>query len=459
MLVLNRARRRGIHRTSLAEALRAYLARLISPAHTRAGRSFTGRKHAATMVGRMPSGGAVAHGFVIPSLDGLRFVAILLVVWGHAQLPFQFIRESAGVTIFFFLSGYLITTLLRREFDKTGRVSAKDFYLRRLFRIFPPLYIVVTLMIVLSMAGVIANAMTGWGALSAYGFFANYFIIFDGRDGLPGGMNALWSLAVEEHYYLLFPLVYIALRKWLPNRWAQAGVLAAICLTILGWRVWLFANGGGYDRIYLATDTRADAILWGSILAIIANPMYGEVKIPRRQWMLTPVLLASAAVFWLVTRMPDAFGMTVGYTVQAVVLSGVFVPLILAPRSVIGRVINWRPIMWVGLISYSVYLIHRPALMLAEEYLAGPIVLRHIVGLAVTVLLSWAMLVLVERPFGRLRKRLSHAGETSNTTTDQSDEAPPSRAEAEPAGARTARVRPADLETMHLASTDDRSGA
>ncbi|HEY9266689.1 MAG TPA: acyltransferase [Microbacterium sp.] len=381
----------------------------------------------------MPSGGTAAgRGFVIPSLDGLRFVAILLVVWGHAQLPYQFIRESAGVTIFFFLSGYLITTLLRREFDKTNRVSIKDFYLRRLFRIFPPLYIVVTIMVVLSLAGVLANAMTGWGALASYGFWANYFIIFEGREGLPAGMNALWSLAVEEHYYLLFPLIYIALRRWLPSRWWQAGVLAAICVAIMGWRVWLFAHDAGYDRIYLATDTRADAILWGSILAIIANPMYGEIKSPRRPWMLTPILLASVAVFYLVTRMPDSIGMTVGYTVQAVALAGVFIPLIMAPRSVIGRVMNWRPIMWVGVISYSVYLIHRPALMLAEEYLPGPLLLRSVIGIAATVLLSWAMLVLVERPFGKLRKKLGHAGETTNTAVN--DETPSGAPEGEPEG-------------------------
>ncbi|WP_442575854.1 acyltransferase family protein [Microbacterium sp. F51-2R] len=368
----------------------------------------------------MPSGGAVAgRGFVIPSLDGLRFVAILLVVWGHAELPYKFIRESSGVTIFFFLSGYLITTLLRREFDKTERVSIKDFYLRRLFRIFPPLYIVVTIMVVLSLAGIIANQMTALGAASAYGFFANYYIIFAGREGLPGGMNALWSLAVEEHYYLLFPIIYIALRKWLPNRWWQAGVLAAICLAIMGWRVWLFADGASYDRIYLATDTRADAILWGSILAIIANPMYDEIRAPRRKRLLTPILLASVAVFYVVSRMPDSIGMTVGYTVQAVVLAGVFIPLILAPRSIVGRAMNWRPIMWVGVISYSIYLIHRPALMLAEEYIPAPHLTQAIIGIAATVLLSWAMLHWVEKPFGVLRKRFSHAAETANTTVPE----------------------------------------
>ncbi len=363
----------------------------------------------------MPHAGLVATGkFDIPSLNGVRALAILLVVWGHAELPYRFIRESTGVTIFFFLSGYLITTLLRREYDRFERVSIRDFYLRRLFRIFPPLYIVLAVSIVLSLADVIANEMTGWGVLASFGFWTNYYIIYAGRDGLPGGMNALWSLAVEEHFYLVFPLLYIGLRRWIRSRWGQGSVLIAICLGIMVWRTYLFSQGASVDRIYLATDTRADAILWGSVLAIVANPAYPEVKAPRRLWLLTPVLAAGAAVVYLVSRTDNSIGMTVGYTIQSIALGAVFIPLILAPRSVIGRVLNLKAVAWVGIISYSVYLIHRPALMIAEEYLPAPQVATALIAIAGTVLLSWAMLVFVERPFGRLRRRSNRAGETEN---------------------------------------------
>lgn len=153
----------------------------------------------------------------IPSLDGLRAVAIAIVLWGHAGFP-TLIRESTGVTVFFFLSGYLITTLMRAEADKRGRVSLKNFYLRRVLRIFPSLYLVLAGAFALSVLGLIPNGMTPGGVASSATFLSNYFIIFEGRDGLPGGMNALWSLAVEKHYYLLFPLLYVAMRKWLPNR-------------------------------------------------------------------------------------------------------------------------------------------------------------------------------------------------------------------------------------------------
>lgn len=344
----------------------------------------------------------------------MRALAILLVVWGHAELPYRLIRESTGVTIFFFLSGYLITTLLRREFDAWDRVSIKDFYLRRVFRIFPPLYIVLIIAVVLSLTGVIANAMTGWGALSTFTFWTNYYIIWEGRAGLPGGMNALWSLAVEEHFYLVFPLLYVVLRRWFPKRWIQAAILVALCVAIMVWRTYLLTQGADYDRVYLATDTRADAILWGSVLAIAANPAYGEIRIPRRRWLLTPVFLGGAAVVYIVSRWPDSLGMSIGYTIQSIALAAVFVPLILAPRSVIGRVFNFRAVAWVGVASYSIYLIHRPALIIAETYISAPQVSTATIAIAATVLLSWAMLVFVDRPFGRLRRRLNRAGEIEN---------------------------------------------
>lgn len=354
----------------------------------------------------------------IPSLDGLRAVAIVIVLWGHAGFP-TLIRESTGVTIFFFLSGYLITTLMRAEADKRGEVSLKNFYLRRVLRIFPSLFIVLAAAVVLSLLGLMPNAMNAGGIASSATFLSNYFIIFEGRDGLPGGMNALWSLAVEEHYYMLFPLLYVAMRKWLPNRLNQALLLAAICFLILAWRCFLIWQGADYDRIYLATDTRADAILWGAILAIIANPVYGEIPKVRNKSILPAVLVASAAVFYLVSRAPDIIGMSLGYTVQSVVLAGVFVPLILAPESMIGRVLNWKPIAYLGVLSYSLYLVHRPLLILADEHLSLPHAVEAFVGLAAAILVAWLIRVLVERPIEGLRGALRGPGKRVATPDPQ----------------------------------------
>jgi peptidoglycan/LPS O-acetylase OafA/YrhL len=362
----------------------------------------------------MASGGSVSSRIGhIPSLDGLRAVAILIVLWGHSEFSSVVdaaagtlvLKGSVGVTVFFFLSGYLITTLLRVEADVRGRISVPDFYVRRAIRILPPLYVVLGLAVVATASGLFAAEMSRRGVLSTATFWANYFIIIDGRDGLPAGMNALWSLAVEEHYYLLFPLLYIALRRWLPSRMHQALVLVALCLGIAAWRTYLDLNGASWDRLYLATDTRADAILWGSVMAVVCNPVLGDVRAPRRAWLLTPVLLVSVAVFYAVSRTPDAFGMTIGYTIQSIALFGVFLPLILAPGSMLGRVLNWRPVAFIGVLSYSLYLVHRPVLRLVEERLDLPAAGETLIGLPVSFALAYAMHRLVERPAATLRRR------------------------------------------------------
>ncbi|MFZ4894014.1 acyltransferase family protein [Plantibacter sp. Mn2098] len=370
----------------------------------------------------MPSAGSITSKIgYIPSLNGIRALAILIVIWGHAQLPTP-ILGSTGVTIFFFLSGYLITSLLRTEADNRRSVSIKDFYLRRALRILPPLYIVLGLAIVATLTGLLVARMTAWGVFSTAAFWSNYFIIFDGRDGLPAGMNALWSLAVEEHYYLLFTLLYVAMRRWLPRRTHQVAVLIALCLIIAAWRIYLESHGASWDRLYLATDTRADAILWGAIMAIGWDPMHGDVRPPRRPWVLTPILLVCAGVFFAISWLPQVFSMTIGYTVQSILLFGVFLPLILAPQSIIGRLMNWAPVAFVGTLSYTLYLIHRPALMVAEKYLPVPHLASATIAIAFSFVFAYAMYRFVEQPAARLRRKLSHQATPASASVSLSME-------------------------------------
>ncbi|MFE1645849.1 acyltransferase family protein [Microbacterium sp. P01] len=373
----------------------------------------------------MPSAGVVTTKIGhIPSLNGLRAAAIAVVVWTHAGLPGP-VQGGMGVALFFFLSGYLITTLLRAEWDRFDRISLGGFYLRRVLRIFPPMYIVIALVVALTLVGVLPNVMSAGGTLSTALFFTNYWIIFNGHEGVPAGLGVFWSLAVEEHFYLVFPLLYIAMRKWLPNRMHQVALLAGLCVLILGWRVFLHAHGASDLRLYYATDTRVDTLLWGAILAIGFNPMYGEIRLPRPPWVGPAIVISSALVFWAASRFPGAF--VYGFTVQGIAAFGIFIPVILAPRSWIGRILNWRPIAWVGLISYSLYLTHRWALVLGEEWIGGA--LGAVVGIALAVLLSWGMRHWVERPCERLRKKFSRAGEKP--------EEPPREHRADPREART----------------------
>jgi peptidoglycan/LPS O-acetylase OafA/YrhL len=347
---------------------------------------------------------------VIPSLDGLRALSIAAVVIAHAKVPHA-VSGSVGVGIFFFISGFLITTLLRRELERTGRVSLRRFYERRALRIFPPLYLVLAAAIVLEAVGVIHGRMTAGGVASAGTFTANYFIVFGDRSGIPGQMGVLWSLAVEEHYYLVFPLVFVAMARWLPRRRTQAVVLAVVCVAVLAWRCWLRYQGASDIRLYYATDTRLDAILWGAVVALALNPLYGEA--PR--WLTsrraaTPLAVAAGLVVCAVSRMPSSIAYTAGYTVQSLATVVGVVAVVAVPESLAGRVLNLRPVIWLGVISYSLYLLHRPALAIAQQASTHVWTWTALAVLA-SVLLAEAVRRCVENPLRRWRARLHSPAE------------------------------------------------
>ncbi|MDN3310451.1 acyltransferase [Microbacterium oryzae] len=353
---------------------------------------------------------------LIPSLDGLRAVSILFVFWAHAGLPGG-VRGGTGVTIFFFLSGYLITTLMRVEKDRSGRISLKDFYLRRLFRIFPPMYFAIALGLLLSVAGLLAATPTLGGVASSLFFFTNYWNIFANGVGVPDGLGVLWSLSVEEHYYLVFPLVYLLLQRFLPSPRRQIMLLAAICLVVVAWRTWLFI-GEGVDapRVYYATDTRIDSILFGAMLAIGMNPVYGEIR-TKRDWQLPVAAAAAFVVFLLVSFGPATINYTVGYTLQGIALMPIFAYLILAPRSWAGRILNWRPLVFVGVLSYTMYLVHSQFLHAVRYVTDIPVPAEAAIAAVLTFVVSWAVYRFIEKPMARFRKRLSNSGEAVDRLT------------------------------------------
>ncbi|HET9958311.1 MAG TPA: acyltransferase, partial [Polyangiaceae bacterium] len=200
---------------------------------------------------------AAAHAALhIPSLDGIRAFSFLIVFLSHAGLS-GIVPGHFGLTLFFFLSGYLITTLMRVEFDTTSNVSFKQFYLRRVLRILPPFYLVLIAATLLSLSGFLGGEVTwrGFGFQAAH--LTNYYIIGHGWwTGLAPGTWVYWSLAVEEHFYFVFPLLYLWLRrKGLSGR-GQALTLLSICALLLIWRIVLvYGLDAPKDRTYVATDT------------------------------------------------------------------------------------------------------------------------------------------------------------------------------------------------------------
>jgi peptidoglycan/LPS O-acetylase OafA/YrhL len=355
---------------------------------------------------------SVSH---IPSLDGLRGVSVLLVVSSHtlqqALLP-DVIPGSFGVTVFFFLSGYLITTLLRTELEETGRIDFGKFYLRRALRIFPPFYLVLLLAALRGHYGVLIhtdNHMEWSYVLGQALHLTNYLQIYAAPEHLAPGTDIFWSLAVEEHFYLVFPWIFLWLaRIEQPRR--RAAVLLAVCAAVLLWRCYLeFALHSSYNRTYCATDARIDSILFGCALAVWGNPVLDSTRISENAWKyrLLPISLAGLAVSFLVSN--PGFLDTLRYTLQGVCLFAVFVVAIRYPDWWPMRPLNSRLLSWVGLISYSLYLVHLMVLKMTYTVWGHKFWVLLTVGWLAAIGLSAVIYYAIEKPAGRLRKRL-HGG-------------------------------------------------
>lgn len=348
----------------------------------------------------------------IPTLNGIRALAVMLVFFAHGGLD-RIVPGGLGVTIFFVLSGYLITTLLHREFALVGGIRLPAFYLRRLLRLMPPLLVVVALAALLVRLGWVDGAFSSRGLWSVLLYVGNYQVIAENFAGLPAGIGVVWSLAVEEHYYLLYPpLALLMLRRQRP--WAAVAWLAAACTAILAWRCWLTLHGVADAYLMMATDTRADAILIGCLSAFAST----AAQSPRLRALLAArhhraiaigcVLLLVASLLW---RDP-LFRLTGRYTLQALAIA----PLIVLAVAHAGRpLLRWLdapPLVWLGTVSYTVYLSHQLLLGMVGKLWPGLAMLPGlIVAAAFSLLLAEAMRRAVERPFARLRRALHERGD------------------------------------------------
>lgn len=348
---------------------------------------------------------------VIPSLDGIRAVSFLMVFLAHVGMPG--IPGGFGVTVFFFLSGYLITTLLRREAERSGSVSFRLFYLRRVVRILPPFYLILGLALALALLDVLPPYFT-WGAFAAQAFhYSNYWVISHGWDGLLGGTGVYWSLAVEEHFYLLFPALYALMLRAGLSRRAQHGVLMLLCALVMLRRCWIvFGLHEIGDYTYIASDARFDSMLFGCALAVWGNPAldFGrDEQKPSGKALAAGLgglllLLLSFAV-----RNP-AFRESIRYTLQGIGLYPLFFLAVRHPQMALMRLLNWRPVRFVGTLSYSLYLLHQIVIYAVDRKLHMlPHFAQAVLSLALSFGLSILVWRLVEQPCAKLRSRLTTA--------------------------------------------------
>jgi len=343
----------------------------------------------------------------IPSLDGIRAISIMIVFLAHAGF-YDKIPGGMGVTIFFFLSGFLITTLLRVELESTGKIDLRRFYLRRVLRIFPPFYAFLAISLLAAFLWIIPTKVSWEGVGAQVLYLYNYFGIVRGPDGIPPGTDVFWSLAVEEHFYLVFPFAYLWLHRRVASSRGRALGLAIACAVVLAWRfVLVFAMHVPWMYTYSATDTRIDSILYGCLLATWRNPALDPVaegtEKRHRLWSALGTVAGLATLLFTVVYRAPWFRETLRYSIQGLALLALFQAAVRYPDWACFRPLNWRPMRTLGVLSYSFYLVHFLVLMVVGKYVGRSLPVLNVVGFGTSLLLAVAMHHGIEKPAARLK--------------------------------------------------------
>jgi peptidoglycan/LPS O-acetylase OafA/YrhL len=359
-----------------------------------------------------------------PSIDGLRAVSVLAVILYHAELswiPGGFL----GVEVFFVVSGFLITALLVEERFHTGSVSLRGFWTRRARRLLPALYVL--LLVVPAMMLVFyrdAAGRLGGDVVAALFYVSNWWQIllqesYFAQAGRPPVLRHLWSLAVEEQFYILFPAFFV----WLLSRHGRdrtRNVLIGVAVASAIWMAVLYEPYTDPSRVYFGTDTRLSGLLLGAALAVVWTPWRTKATASRAAGPVLDAVGACALVvlvwfFWRVNEF-DPFVYRGGFLLLDVCCV-VLIAVLVHPSARLNRLLALPPLVWIGVRSYSIYLWHWPIFMVTRPELDLPFgglpVLVIRVGLTlVAAELSYRF---VEQPIrnGDIGRFLRHLRESS----------------------------------------------
>jgi len=359
----------------------------------------------------------------LPGLDGLRAIAVLAVIAYH--LSFSWAQGGLlGVGLFFVLSGYLITDILAGEYRRNRGIRLPQFWIRRAKRLLPALFVMlfVTMGWVTLLDRAQLPSMRSDLAPAVF-YYSNWWFIFQhvsyfAKFGPPSPLGHLWSLAIEEQFYLVWPFLILAGLRWVRDRRLLIVIILAAAAASAVEMAVLFSPDGNPTRIYDGTDTRAFALLIGAALALALprDRVFGEISPSARRLLELMGALALAGIFVMFWRTNEysAF-LYQGGLVLFSVLSALAIAVTVHPGTRLGSVLGWSPLRWIGERSYGIYLWHYPVIVLTTPLNARPSILRDLLQVAASfglAALSWKY---VEQPvrhgsLGRLWLRVRERG-------------------------------------------------
>jgi peptidoglycan/LPS O-acetylase OafA/YrhL len=348
------------------------------------------------------------------SLDGLRGIAILAVVLSHVR-TFPFGGGFFGVDLFFVLSGFLITSLLLEEWRETSDVSLKAFYARRALRLLPALILFLGTMTAVSAwrEPPDQSAKMGTSALMALFYCANWFVA--SRSFPRSELSATWSLSVEEQFYILWPMLLLLMLK---GKWSMRAISAVIVAGIAASaavRAWLWNTGSSWERVYYGSDTHADGLLAGALVAVMMASGVVPAS-PRGARILNWVahgMMVFLGVFFVRGWAADPMLFQGGYLALNLGAAAVVYCLVCSPWAPIRKVCEFGPLVWLGKISYGVYLWHLAPPLLITLLPAPPGGVRPLAGFALTLGLAAVSYYGFERPLLRFKRRFERVARAS----------------------------------------------